>query len=243
LEEEAMITATNIKKYKALKSHGPLLRYPLDGQEAELVERYLTQWLSSSLERGSRVTVFLEPRLVSGYPDVVAVYWTPTIASRWPRARSDLTPIDIRIIHQAYLSKRYDESMLGALFGRATVVESTDRLEAARIIVRGKRSLRLQPLREIFAVKRLVAIEAKIAAVQRGLDQAFHNTWFASESYLLVPALPRKTEFLSAARNLGIGLLIEEIAFDEAPVRARKDRLPKSYPSWLFNEWAWRSTL
>jgi len=238
-----MITAETVQNIKALQEHAPLTaRFSTKGKELDLVDRYLEKWLSQSNDH-TQLTIFVEPKLQSGYPDVVAVYWDPSVAGRWPRARGELTPMDIRMAHHAYLSRKVDLKALKALAPGRKMDAALNRLLDADIFVQGKTTLLQRPMSDIFAVRRLVAIEAKLCAAQRGLDQAFQNTWFASESYLLIPALPKNPEFLDAARRLGVGILEETTPIEKSAVRARRDRIPKSYPSWLFNEWAWRSTL
>ena len=34
-------------------------------------------------------------------------------------------------------------------------------------------------------------------------------------------------------------IVLAIMAIDASAVGARQDRIPKSYASWLFNEWAW----
>lgn len=238
-----MITATTVRSIKALQVHAPLTaRISTKGEELDLVDRYLEKWLAQSDDH-TNLTIFVEPKLQSGYPDVVAVYWDPSVAAEWPAARGELTPTDIRIAHHAYLARKVDMNALKALAPGRKLNAALNRLLDAGIFTQGKTTLLQRPIAEIFAVRRLVAIEAKLCAARRGLDQAFQNTWFASESYLLIPALPKNPEFLDAARRLGVGILEETTPIEKSAVRARRDRIPKSYPSWLFNEWAWRSTL
>lgn len=237
-----MITAQTIASFEALHNHAPLMRTSTKGNELDMVERYLAQWLAQSSDH-TNLTIFVEPKLQSGYPDVVAVYWDPLISAQWPKARCELTPLDIRIAHHAYMARKVDMPQLKAIAPGRKLDAALTRLVDAGIFTQGKTTLLQRPLKDIFAVRRLVAIEAKISAAQRGLDQAFQNTWFASESYLLVPALPKNPNFLDAAKRLGVGVLEETTPIEKSAVRARRDRIPKSYPSWLFNEWAWRATL
>jgi hypothetical protein len=98
-----------------------------------------------------------------------------------------------------------------------------------------------KPLEEIFAIGRLIAIEAKMKNWQEGLQQAFHNTWFASESYLLLPDVPNTSELTQQATSFGVGLLAASCSPVQSQLPAKVGQLPKSYASWLFNEWAWQA--
>jgi hypothetical protein len=92
--------------------------------------------------------------------------------------------------------------------------------------------------RKLMAVRRIVAIEAKVGAWRPGLEQAFHNRWFASESYLLLPGVPKSDALESELGQTGVGLLTPDRPMRRPAVRAEKAKLPGSYASWLFNEWA-----
>ena len=101
-------------------------------------------------------------------------------------------------------------------------------------------SWRSRALSEIFAVQRLIAIEAKIDDWKTGLQQAVRNTWFASESYLLLERVVNREPLLSEALQFGVGVVCRDQPLDSAEARARHEQIPSSYASWLFNEWCWR---
>jgi hypothetical protein len=88
----------------------------------------------------------------------------------------------------------------------------------------------------MFAIRRIIAIEAKISEWRAALDQAFVNTWFTPESYILVPMIPKGAMLFDAAIQRGIGVLSKE----RPCLVPRKLGRPRSYASWLFNEWTWR---
>src|SRR5581483_8234047 len=73
-----------------------------------------------------------------------------------------------------------------------------------------------------------------------GLRQAFQNTWFASESYLLLPRVPRCSDLKKEAARFGVGVAEQNKPLYRSGVRPRRQHIPLSYASWLFNEWAWR---
>jgi hypothetical protein len=91
---------------------------------------------------------------------------------------------------------------------------------------------------KVFIAKKIVAIEAKMRAWRVALEQAAANLWFASHSYILVPALNCLRLICEEAKKLGIGVLV----FDGKQIRTvlspRKQPIPVSYGSWLINEWA-----
>ena len=165
-----------------------LFRTPTAGPELDLVNEYLSEHLPTP-PRGQMLTVFLEPEIESGFPDLVAVYWSERVASAWDMRRAQLTVNDIRVAHFLATAGRGDAETLKHFFS-SRVSATLDRLHAAKMIRRIRGGWLTLSLSSIFAVRRLIAIEAKVTNPREGLQQAILNTWFASESYLLLPKLP-----------------------------------------------------
>jgi hypothetical protein len=127
-------------------------------------------------------------------------------------------------------------SLLHALAG---VTASIDRLYDAAMIQPVGSAWTPCALRRSFAASKIIAVEAKVGKWTEVLNQALLNTWFASESYVLVPQLPSQPQ-LAEAQRLGIGVC----SLDDqkvAEVASESTRLPRSYASWMLNDWAWRS--
>jgi hypothetical protein len=233
-----MITAQTLRRYPRLQSGGLRLRAIQKGPECDLVLGYV----DSALPRpphGHSLTVFLEPEVESGFPDIVAVYWHVATAMRWPVARAVLKRGDFGVAHFLGTVGPSGLDRLARFFPSG-VGKSLERLLAAGVIRQTSLGWRLRPLRDVFAVRRLVAIEAKVADWQKGLDQAVQNTWFASESYLLLPCLPRRAAVLEEAGRLGVEVRVRDQSLDVTD-RGQREDTPRSYASWLFNEWAWRA--
>ena len=185
---------------------------------------------------GERVTMFREPRLPSGFPDLVAVVWKESVASEWSRARRDLTVIDLRLMHYLAASGPKQLEDLNVLF-RSETERCLERLLLSDMVRFRRGRWRARPLSRIFAARRIVAVEAKVSEWRGALDQAFLNTWFTPESYILIPAVPRRTMLLDIAHQRGIGVLCK----DRTNLTPQWSREPRSYVSWLLNEWAWRA--
>lgn len=214
-------------------------RTPTHGPELELVHEYLESHIPPPPD-GQALTVFLEPAIESGFPDLVAVYWSQRVASFWAACRAELTGSDVRVAHFLATRGASDVDTLEYYF-RPRVSCALERLHAANMIRRVGSRWRARPLETIFAVRRLLAIEAKVTNLREGLLQAIQNTWFASESYLLLPKLPRGSALSDEAEKFGVGVAERGRPLHRSGVRPRRKRIPLSYASWLFNEWAWRS--
>ncbi|MEP0873527.1 hypothetical protein NDA01_27590 [Trichocoleus desertorum AS-A10] len=235
-----MITSETISEYPSLESIGPSLRSLTKGPEHSLVVNYIDSKITPYSDEWQ--VIFLEPRVDACFPDIVIVYFDTNISENWSRDRAKLVKSDIRILHYIFTNEVVTLSQLNTFFPKG-VSSSLKRLHEAKVIEWIAGDWRAKPLHEIFAIKKLVAIEAKISNWQQGLQQAFHNSWFASESYLLLQHMPRRTTLLQQAENMGVGVLMPHQCLDKPEISAQVERMPKSYASWLFNEWAWRAKL
>ena len=218
---------------------GVQFRRKRPGPELELVESFLRTMPRNAFgrfPRGSRATVFLEPRLESGFPDIVIVVWREKITREWRSERAFLKSYDLRLMHFLHKIRRAREDELIACFGRRSIA-SIGRLNDAAMIRLLGAAWTPCALRRSFAASQIIAVEAKVRKWAEVLNQARLNTWFASKSYVLVPHLPSGSQ-ISEAQRLGIGVCSLD---NRVPIKmANRSRLPRSYASWVLNDWAWR---
>jgi hypothetical protein len=218
------------------RESGASFRTPRSGPESDLV-----QWFRDNppvhVPRGSTITIFQEPRLESGFPDLVIVQWREGRTFDWRPERMKLKAGDIRILHWLYREGPAASGSLKSLFGR-DVTPGLERLQSAKVAYCRAGMWKARPVKSIFAVEKIIAIEAKMEDIRGGLQQAFLNTWFASVSYLLTPHVPRHECIRERAAVLGVGLWSQKAGVVHEPVAVP---VPSSYASWLFNEWVWRA--
>ena len=231
---------TLVDSETAVEGLGLSFRKCRPGPEQELVDWFLRE-CPFRTPRGTELTVFCQPQLESGCPDIVLVLWSTAAVEKWDHRRSDLTRDDIRVLHYLYSTGPSTIEDLRATFGRK-VVTAIERLASARTVRRLHGKWRARSLAASFAVRRIVAIEAKIGKWAQAVHQAALNTWFASDSCVLVPRVPRGAELLDQASDLGIHVLTRSDPNPVGKLSGTAD-LPRSYVSWLFNEWAWRQNL
>jgi hypothetical protein len=206
------------------------------GPEDVLVDWFLEQELLR-VPRGHRITVFREPRLPSGFPDLVIVIWREAIAMEWTPARACLLPSDLRLMQLLTSSGPQTSDAIGSLFPDHERVLA--RLLKAGMIRASLERWEAGSLDRVFAATQIIAIEAKIKEWRSALDQAHLNTWFAPVSCVLVPRVPRNSTLLQDARELGVTVFAQEQT--SCVVSMPTDAAPRSYISWLFNDWAWRA--
>jgi len=219
-------------------SLGLRFRGAIAGPEQVLVEAFLAA-AKMRLGPGRSLTVFTQPAIETGFPDLVAVVWRSEVARSWSVERERLRAMDLRLLHLLSTSGALDLAFLREVFQRGLHGMLT-RLEEAGVVAVGRSRCRARSASRIFAVERIIAVEAKVSATQRALEQAGANTWYSSESHALLPR-PRAGERMKdVASALGVGVIGFEndrvAQVYEPAIRA----VPLSYGSWLFNEWTWR---
>jgi hypothetical protein len=185
-----------------------------------------------------RITIFIEPKLEYSFPDVVLVAWRPSITRNWRPERKNLDRHDFRVLQHLVSSGGRRDIDLKALFG-SNIRKRLANLQGAGLVSNRGSRWQAKPLSSIFAAVAIVAIEAKMKNLNVAIQQAFLNTWFASESYVLVPSVRRASQSVMTASIRGIGILNanSRLSFARAAFR------PRSYASWQLNEWAWRASL
>lgn len=215
------------------------LRKSRPGPEEELVAEFISR-LEVRVPKGCRATLFKEPRLESGFPDMVVVVWKQGTTSHWHPDRVHLTALDLRILHLLVTGDPWGWPELDALFGKAGRL-AVDRLLRADVVRSNSRRVWARPLHKVFAVRHIYAIEAKVSQVPAALRQASVNTWFAQSSYVLVPRMPKGSVLLDRAEDLGVGIWSANDTVLDARRTTPLDGKPVSHASWLFNEWVVRA--
>lgn len=227
-----------ISKHDNIEKLGVSFRGHRAGPEHELIEEYLKS-LKVKVPRGCTVTIFREPRISSGFPDLVLVIWNTSAAARWHPSRALLKNEDIRLMHYIALNGLATHQEIDTLYGNKAA-KSLERLQAAEMILSRRNFWVARTVSKCFAVKHIIAIEAKMTQWRNALAQAYLNTWFASSSCIMLPQLPKSKALLSEAKLLGIGIhLLENTLLDYRDVPTEAS--PRSYVSRLFNEWVWRA--
>jgi len=233
------VTLNILNRENATRHLGAAFRRSRPGPEQDLVDAFLKE-LPFSAPRGCNTTIFCEPRLESGFPDLVIVFWNVAVTKKWVPARSVLRREDIQLIHYLHQSGPASTNDLSSRLLKP-VSANLARLEAANLVSRAGVLWKPRPIANSFAAKRIIAIEAKMSEWTRAIRQAFQNTWFASDSFVLWPRERTSEKAKSVAHNFGVKLCSPGIrlAYDDDD---SSNNIPRSYVSWLFNEWVWRST-
>lgn len=202
-----------------------------------MVERALVVGLNG-LPMGRQV-LFREPELELAFPDLVVGVWKTNLPAIV--ARPLLGPAQLRIVNHLNNSGRTGLDKLAAdlCLPARRLRGVLDELAAAGLIEHGRGgTVRAAPLSQSFWLKAIVAVEAKIHDWRGALDQAYRNTWFASHSYVMLPAVKLTPAVIAAAASLGIGVLSFEHDECKVACRPKRHNLPVSYGAWMVNEWS-----
>ncbi|MBL8695203.1 MAG: hypothetical protein JNJ88_14010 [Planctomycetes bacterium] len=170
---------------------------------------------------------------------MVIVVWHLATAKAWSAQRKAVEPRDLRLMHYLHQVRWATTADLEERFSRRAAAGGLERLQQANMIRRAGDSWTPRALRASFAATKIIAIEAKVDRWSDAIAQAVLNTWFASKSYVLVPNAP-SSELLHAAKRFGLGVC----SLNKESVRevaTPNGGLPRSYASWLLNEWAWQA--
>lgn len=208
-------------------------RRPTPGPEYELLMEFVGKSLSSPSEH-ERLAVFIEPRLETGCPDAVAVYWRATEGADLDVLRR-LRPADDRLLQLIWLEQGIDAANLETRFGRP-VARRAHELVALGLVCDEGYGMSVPD--EGLVLSRLIAIEAKIAAPSSALRQAARNMWYASESYVLMPNLPTTQALCERYASCGVGIVTADEQIDQSSIPARRMGLPQSHVTWRFNRMA-----
>ena len=222
-------------------------RHSTPGAETILVEKFIDFYSSRFLRQYSKqnLGLFIEPKLESGFPDIVFAHYTPSLMkSSWTEARGELDANDLKVL--SYLIQTGGSNgrkMINKLrFSGDLVLYSLEKLLAAKWVSWKNHYWWPSGLHRNFGLKKLVAIEAKINGVGKATTQALANTWFASHAYALTDAVHPHPATLASLSRLGVGLYCKGNPFHKT-LDSRERSLPSSYASLLFNEWVAKSVL
>lgn len=219
---------------------GVRMRSPKLGVEEDLISDFLEDF-QMKIPRGTIATVFREPWLECGCPDIVIVIWKPNLTKTWCSAREPLSNEDFKILQYLHWTDTNDFDSIISRFGNRAS-KSISKLVDANLVLRQKKGLKPRTLNISFAIERILAVEAKVSSWRSALDQAIRNHWFATDSCVLWPTSAQSNAFECAATEADVDILTldePEYNFQDKSVL----RYPKSYASWQFNEWVWRRHL
>ena len=219
---------------------GLQIRKITEGVEIELVREFIDYYIErfKKTNKKKNLAVFLEPRVESGFPDIVFAKYNSDIMENWNDRRKRLVTVDLKLLSQIIYSQGCSGAYLMKCIklSEKQTIESLERLIDANMIVRKNGLWRARELKQIYGIEKLISVEAKMNNMRTVLEQSLKNKWFASQSYILAGTNNPKEETINSIRKQGVGLYCKGAKFKKI-VEAEKMPLPSSYLSIQFNEW------
>lgn len=214
------------------------------GDEYELLEQFIEYYCSSFVCRNKKtqLAVFIEPRIDSGFPDVVFASYLPSIIENWSDERELLDIIDLKLLSFLCTTEDIDGAKIISTLGfsEKLTLASLEKLMDAKLISYRRHSWRIRNLREIFSLTKLIAVEAKLSDINKVIEQTYLNTRFASQSYALTNSVHPHGKTVQLFERFGLGLYGKGSQFRRI-VEAKQLSMPSSYLSFQFNEWIGKS--
>lgn len=228
---------------KSMPNIGLYTRNTTVGDEYEMVEQFIDYYCTKFIRNNQKMqlAVFVEPRISSGFPDIVFATYRPSILDNWSDERMKLDISDLKLLSfLCYTPNVMENDILSTLgLSAKQALKSVGKLLDAKVIVRRNGYWHARSINEIFGITKLVAVEAKMTNVSKVVEQSFLNTWFSSHSYALTSVANPQGETVQACVQCGIGLYCRGKQFKKI-VDAKSYALPSSYLSFQFNEWICR---
>lgn len=217
-------------------------RTSIEGPELDLVKQFIEEIPKIFKSKNNKLALFIEPLIYGSYPDIVITEYNPKLIDTWNEKRNSLNDIDFKIFENIRLGDGLTSTELfkNTNFNYKILFECIEKLYDAGLINRQNGKWKSNPLKDIYSIKRLVSIEAKMKEWNTLLNQADANQWFVSESYALSSVKAPRESTINKFKDYGIGLYSLSNQKLVKLNEAKKQSLPKSYMSWMFNEWVGR---
>ena len=227
-----------------IKDIGLYTRPTTPGEELDLVEEFIEYYIHNFLKTNkiNNLAVFVEPKVASGFPDIVFASYSPKILENWSDQRENLKTNDLKVLSHLLLTKGSTGSELiaGLKMPEKETIQAIEKLLDAHMIVREQGLWKPVDIKKIYNIKKLISVEAKLTDIKKVAEQSLINTWFASQSYALTNASNPQSSTIKKFERQGTGLYCKKRSFRKI-VEAKKLTSPSSYQSLQFNEWIGRT--
>ena len=221
-------------------AEGLSFRTPTQGPERDLVFSYIDHLVetNSKSRRNSVDCIFIEPRIDSGFPDVVISRFDQSVLDYWSEPRKHLTDDHLRILAYLLQCKKLvdlDDIEWDLGFSRTKSKRVLSLLCECGVAVQSRNGWRAAKRSSFIGVRDLMAVEAKTSCNAAVFSQAVMNRRFSSRSYVMVSTNRPEKRATQSCINLGLGMITGN-QFDEI-VTPQSRGLPACYVTLKFNEW------
>ena len=229
-----------IEIYNNYSSLGINSRPITDGEEFSMVKEFVNFKKTSFKPTDTKnLAIFIETKINDAYPDVIFAEYNPCRYENWNIARNTLSTDDLKILHFIYSKRKVtSQRMVKELsIQYKTLLLSLEALMDAELIIRKNSHWFVYNREEIFGIRCIEAVEAKISKWNVVMQQAIINKTFASESSVL---LKRKSEpdseSVKRMNSFGIGIYLYNSEQFSCFAPANHNQFPSNYNSIYLNE-------
>lgn len=226
------------------KDIGLYTRTSTQGDELNLVGDFIDYYINIFLKNNktTNLAVFVEPKVASGFPDIVFASYSPRIMDNWSEQREMLRTVDLKVLSHLLLTKGSSgsELMAGLMLSEKDTIQAIEKLLDCNMISRSQGLWKPVETKKLYSIKKLVSVEAKMTDIKKVAEQSLVNTWFASQSYALMGTSNPQSSTIKKFEKQGTGLYCKKKGFQKI-VEAKKMASPSSYQSLQFNEWIGRA--
>lgn len=213
------------------------------GAEADLVKDFLGYYDNLFKEEGLQYTILTELYAEVGIPDILIVAWDNNFKINWSPDRNKLQKTDIKILHHISSSGKRGIKTLKLInqlgYKEKQIEQALKKLTNADLIDTDNETVRIKDIDDVFFVKKIISIEAKLKNWKIAFEQASLNKNFSSHSYVLFPNETINPNIVSSVSG-NIGILAHQGEGAIFKKKAKKSKLPGSYFSWVLNEYVGR---
>jgi hypothetical protein len=213
------------------------------GAEADLVKNFLCYYDNLFKEEGLQYTIFTELYAEVGIPDILIVAWDDNFKKNWAPERNKLEKTDIKILHHIFSSGKKGVKISKLIkqlgYKGRLIAQTLEKLTIANLIYTENETVKIKDFDDVFFVKKIISVEAKLKNWKTAFEQASLNKNFSSHSYVLLPNETISQNIIASA-NENIGILAHQGKGAIFKKKAKKSKLPGSYFSWILNEYVGR---
>lgn len=218
-------------------------RKPKKGPEMHLIEQLINN-ISSIFGNDYSYEVLVEAYAEIGIPDlIVVVYDKEFLKNTWDENRCNLNIIDIKILHHIWTvgnkGINFNEIVNILGYDRNVINKVINKLCKADLTICKNNRLVIANPENAFFVKKIITIEAKISNYKKAFEQAFININYSSHSYVLMP-YENINQKVKSNLPKTIGLLGQKDNSTVLTKKAKEEKIPSSYFSWVINEYIGR---
>jgi hypothetical protein len=211
-----------------------------EGQEFDMVSEFIN-FRKDSFKATSQkqLAIFIETKINDAYTDVVFADYNPQFYENWNDHRNKLSTNDLKILHFIFSKRNVTSQRIirELSIQYRTLLQSIEALMDAQLIDRKDGCWIVRNRSNVFGVKRIEAVEAKISKWDKVMQQAILNKTFASESFVLSK---RKREpdsnVVERISSFGIGIYLYDDKQFSCYSPASHNRFPSNYNSIYLNE-------